>query len=102
MQSITVNVWQVVLRHLLQYFLPILIGGTGLALDVGESTHVRQRLCSALDASVLAGASSSMDDDEIEDTINEYFDENYPDDAIGVSSDLDVDVGDNEVTDAKK
>ena len=78
--------------------LPILIGGTGLALDVGESTHVRQRLCSALDASVLAGASSSMDDDEIEDTINEYFDENYPDDAIGVSSDLDVDVGDNEVT----
>ncbi|HIF25070.1 MAG TPA: VWA domain-containing protein [Micavibrio sp.] len=78
--------------------LPILIGGTGLALDVGESTHVRQRLCSALDASVLAGASSSMDDDEIEDTINEFFDGNYPEDAIGVASDLDVDVTDNEVT----
>ena len=78
--------------------LPVLIGGTGLALDVGESSHVRQRLCSALDASVLAGASSSMDDDEIEDTINEYFDQNYPDDAIGVASDLDVDIDDNEVT----
>lgn len=78
--------------------LPILIGGTGLALDVGESTHVRQRLCSALDASVLAGASSSMDEDEIEDTINEFFDHNYPENAIGVASDLEVNVGDNEVT----
>lgn len=78
--------------------LPVLLGAAGMAVDVGESGHVRQRLCTALDSSVLAGASASMDENEIESTIENFFAQNYPQDAIGVASELDINVSSNEIT----
>jgi Flp pilus assembly protein TadG len=63
--------------------LPLVMGATGMALDLGQSYHVKQRLCGAVDASILAAAAGSTDADEIENDVNAYFDKNYPADTIG-------------------
>ncbi len=78
-------------------FLPVMMGAVGMAVDVGESNHVQQRLCRALDASALAGASAGTDEVEIIDFVTKFFNKNYPEDVIGVASDLTVTVTDDEV-----
>lgn len=77
---------------------PVVVGSAGMALDLGEAYLVRQRLAQALDASTLAGASSSTDPDEIEEKVQEFFDANYPENKIGTPYDLDIDVTDDQVT----
>ncbi len=67
---------------------PVLVGSTGMALDLAQSYNVRQRLCSSLDASALAAAASSADEAEIVARVTDFFDANYPEDALGFTYDL--------------
>ncbi len=64
--------------------LPVLIGITGLSIDMSRSFLVKQRLLQALDAAALAAAASSTDADVIEQKVKDFFDANYPFDKIGV------------------
>lgn len=63
---------------------PVIVGMVGLAVDFASSNHVRQRLCSAIDASALAAAASSTDSYVIEQKVKAFFEANYPEDTIGV------------------
>jgi Flp pilus assembly protein TadG len=76
---------------------PVMIGVTGAALDISQSYLVRQRLCSALDASALAAVASSNEEAKIKSELLEYFKKNYPDEAIGVAIDPDVTVSTKDV-----
>lgn len=77
---------------------PVLMGSVGMVVDLAQANHVKQRLCSAVDASALAGAATSADEDEITPVVENFFDANYPDEAIGVPGDVAVSVGESTVT----
>ncbi len=78
--------------------LPVLVGSVGMSMDLAQTFLVRQRLAGSLDAAALAATASSTDEDEIRSRVEDFFDANYPEDKIGVPYDLDVDIGDDEVT----
>ncbi len=77
--------------------LPVIFAAAGMAIDVGESNHVRQRLCHALDAAALAGASASAEQHIITDYATNFFNRNYPEDSVGDIELFEVDVTDDEV-----
>lgn len=77
--------------------LPVVIASVGMALDLGQAYLVRQRLAAALDAAALAGAAMATEEDEIREKVEEFFAMNYPDDKIGRTFDLSVDLDGEEV-----
>lgn len=79
---------------------PMLVGATGMALDLGQSFLVKQRLAGALDSAALAAASSETSQDGIEAMIDEFMQANYPDGKIGemLIDNLDVTVDGDDVT----
>lgn len=83
---------------LFAFFIPVVIGIVGIAVDFASSNHVRQRLCSAIDASALAGASASTNEAVIEAKIHAFFDVNYPEDTIGVPAAPVVNIMEDEVS----
>ncbi len=82
--------------------LPVVMGSAGLALDISEAYLVKQRLAAALDASALAAAAMESDEDEITSRVEDFFAANYPEDKIGTTFDLTVNVdGDDVIVTAK-
>lgn len=77
--------------------LPIL-SATGAAVDITRALQVKARLSSALDAAGLAaGKKIDSDDATIIATAQAYFDANYPEDALGVPGNLEVNISQNSI-----
>ena len=71
---------------------PVLIGAVGVSMDVSQAYLVRQRLNGALDASALAAAATSEDEDEIESRVREFLRANYPAEKIGVLDEDNIEI----------
>ena len=71
---------------------PMLIAGVGLAMDVSQAYLVRQRLHGAIDASALAAAATSQEDDVIEQRVRDFLIANYPPERIGILNEDDIQV----------
>jgi Flp pilus assembly protein TadG len=69
---------------------PIVIGAAGMALDFAQAYLVQQRLAQAIDASALAAAASSTDEDVIEQKVKDFFEKNYPPARLGVTFEPEV------------
>jgi Flp pilus assembly protein TadG len=62
----------------------IMIMAAGAGIDVARAVSMKTRLSSALDAAALAvGTQLDLDEDELEEMAQKYFDANYPADALG-------------------
>jgi len=71
--------------------IPVMVSAVGVAVDIGQSYLVRERLSRALDAAALAAAAMGTDDTaRIEAKLNDFMDANYPSDKIGYTVDLQV------------
>lgn len=82
--------------------IPVIIGSAGMALDISEAYLVRQRLAAALDASTLAAAAMETEEAEIRARVEDFFVANYPEDKIGTTFDLEVNLdGDDVIVSAK-
>ncbi len=72
--------------------LPVLVGATGMAVEVAQSYLVKERLSHALDSAALAGAASSADPETIKKRVEDFFYMNYPPEKVGTTYDLEVEV----------
>ena len=79
---------------------PVLVGASGMALDLGQSYLVKQRLRAALDAAALAATSTFQEEDEIQSSVELFMAQNYPESKIGtlVTTSIDVTVDGDDVT----
>lgn len=79
---------------------PVIIGAAGMALDLGQSYLVRQRLAGALDAAALAATSTESDQDAIKAQVDKFMQANYPDGKIGdlLLNSINVSVNGDDVT----
>ncbi|MCB9990817.1 MAG: VWA domain-containing protein [Rhodospirillales bacterium] len=79
---------------------PVLMGSMGMALDLGQSYLVKQRLAGALDAAALAATAGGTTEDEIQDRVDDFMAANYPDNKIGdlIIESVDVTVDGDDVT----
>lgn len=65
----------------------IMAGGAGI--DVARAVSMKTRLSSALDAAALAvGTQLDLTEDELEAMAQKYFDANYPNTALGTTTDV--------------
>ena len=64
---------------------PVIVGSAGMALDFAQAYLVQQRLGQAIDAAALAAAAHSSDPAAIQSKVKQFFDVNYPEDALGVT-----------------
>lgn len=76
---------------------PVVIASAGMALDMGQSYHIRERLCGALDAAAISGAATFTEEDDIVQRVEEFINVNYPDTDIGKVVNLNVSAVDDEV-----
>lgn len=82
--------------------LPAVVGSVGMTMDLSQAYLVRQRLAGALDASALAAAASSTDENDIRERIVQFFEANYPENVLGDAFDLEVEFeGDDVIVSAK-
>lgn len=78
---------------------PVLVGSVGVSVDMAQSYLVKQRLSHALDAAALAAASmASTDEQEIEQSILDFVEMNYPAEKIGAAYDIEASVDGSELT----
>ena len=62
-----------------------LVVSTGAASDASRALIVRARLAEALDAAGLAvGGATELSEQDMEQLAQDFFDANYPEDALGV------------------
>lgn len=80
------------------FLVPILMVAIGIAIDLGQSYQMKERLCGALDASVLSGVATYEDPDAIETRFNEFLAQNFPDSAVGEIIEIESSIGDDEIT----
>lgn len=71
---------------------PVIVGATGVSVDLARAHLVRERLLNALDAAALAAASAGGTENEMEGVFEAFFEANYPPEKIGTAYDLDLDV----------
>jgi Flp pilus assembly protein TadG len=77
--------------------IPVVITAVGVSVDLSRAYLVHDRLGRALDASALAAASSSGDEDFIEQRFEDYFNANYPEGLLGDPFNVVIDADDTEV-----
>lgn len=66
-----------------------LFGSAGAAFDYARAMIVRARLAEAVDAAGLAiGSAVGLDLDQMQTMAQQFFDANYPDEAMGVPSEI--------------
>lgn len=79
--------------------IPIIVGATGVSVDMAQAYLVKSRLGNALDAAALAGASSGKTDEaDVEAVVEAFMDANYPDGRIGTIESLNIDISGDELT----
>ncbi|MGB1077422.1 MAG: pilus assembly protein TadG-related protein [Bdellovibrionales bacterium] len=69
---------------------PIVIGATGLSTDLAFAYLIKQRLSHALDAAAVAAAASANDGSDVQAKIDQFFEQNYPEEKLGATSDIQV------------
>lgn len=78
--------------------IPVIIGATGVSLDMAQGYLVKSRLSAAIDAASLAAAASGSDDEVvIEGIVNDFIAANYPDGRIGQITSVNVSLNGDEV-----
>lgn len=77
---------------------PVLVGITGVSLDLSQAYLIKQRLTQALDAAALAAAASSTDTDDIRQKVLDFFNANYPPEELGITLDPVVTIVGDEIT----
>lgn len=78
---------------------PIIVGGTGLSVDMAQAYLVKARLSSALDAAALAAAATGTDDEDIiQAKVDAFMAANYPEGRIGAVINTDVELNGDEIT----
>ncbi len=78
--------------------IPVVITAAGMGVDLTKAYMVRDQLARALDASALAAASASSDEQGIKDKFHQFFDKNFDAQSMGVSQNIDIVVTDDLVT----
>lgn len=79
--------------------IPVIVGATGVSVDMAQAYLVKSRLGAALDAAALAGAASGKSDaDEIEEIVDAFMEANYPEGRIGRKISVDVEIDGDEIT----
>lgn len=79
--------------------IPVVVTSVGVSVDMSQSYLVKTRLAAALDAAALAAAASASDDeDDIEQTVNDFLEANYPEGRIGAKTTVDVALNGSELT----
>ncbi len=70
---------------------PVVVTAVGVSVDLSKAHITKERLSRALDAAALATAAKGLtDEDEIEASVNEYLQSNYPEEKIGYTLDLTI------------
>lgn len=69
---------------------PVVIGTAGMAIDISNAYLIKQRLSHAVDAAALAAAASSNSTADINATVQEFFELNYPSERIGAPYNVQV------------
>ncbi len=72
--------------------IPVVIGTAGMAVDVSNAYLIKQRLSHAVDAAALAAAASANSTSDINATVQEFFELNYPSERIGAPYNVQVTV----------
>lgn len=70
--------------------IPVVVGVSGMAIDVSNAYLIKQRLSHAVDAAALAAAASSNSTSDINATVQEFFELNYPSTRIGAPYNVQV------------
>ena len=70
--------------------IPIVIGATGVSTDIAFAYLIKQRLSHALDAAAVAAAAASSGNDDVQATIDQFFEQNYPPEKLGATSSVQV------------
>lgn len=78
--------------------IPVIMAGTGIAVDSARGFLVKKRLAQALDAAALATAGSSGDEAALEARMNAYFYSNFEDDRFADVTDLTMTNIDSQIT----
>jgi Flp pilus assembly protein TadG len=79
--------------------IPVIVGATGVSVDMAQAYLVKSRLGNALDAAALAAASSGKSDqDELEEIVDAFMEANYPEGRIGTKVNTDVELDGDEIT----
>ena len=76
---------------------PVLVGSVGVALDLGQSYHIRARLCGALDVATISGAATYVEEDDVVERVEQFININYPSGAIGKVLSVDVEAAGEDV-----
>ena len=77
--------------------IPVVIGTAGMAIDVSNAYLIKQRLSHAVDAAALAAAASANSTADINATVQEFFELNYPSDRIGAPYNVQVTVNGSDI-----
>ncbi len=78
--------------------IPAIIAAVGLSVDMAQAYLVHDRLARSLDASALAAASSSGDQETISQRFEDFFNANYPYSSLGEPYDLQLEIDDQVLT----
>lgn len=79
--------------------IPVLVSAVGVSIDIAQAYLVQERLSHALDAAALAAAATASDDPAvIEQKVLDFIDVNYPEDKIGATTSVNVEILDNEIS----
>ncbi len=79
--------------------IPVIVGATGVSVDMAQAYLVKSRLGAALDAAALAGAASgNSDETEIAEIVDAFMEANYPEGRIGRKINVDVEISGDEIT----
>ncbi|MGE4314495.1 MAG: pilus assembly protein TadG-related protein [Pseudobdellovibrionaceae bacterium] len=70
--------------------IPVVLGSVGMAVDLSFGYLIKQRLSHALDAAAVAAAASEVEGEDLTAKVNQFIDQNYPDDSIGKVHDVKV------------
>jgi len=78
--------------------LPIVMGAAGMAIDMAQAYHMKERLCGALDLAAVSAAATYTDQDDITSRLNTVIKENFVAGRIGELTETEVIVTDDDVT----
>ena len=77
--------------------LPIIMGAAGMALDIAQAYHMRERLCGALDLAAVSAAATYTTQDDITMRLETVIKENFREGGIGEMTDTEVSVTDDNI-----
>ncbi len=77
--------------------MPAFVGAAGIAVDIAQAYNVKNRLGNALDKAALAAGSTAGTEAEVRQRAIDFFNANYPDDKIGQSLSIEVELTDDSV-----